>query len=132
MKDPYAILDLPHSSTIEQIKAQYRKLCLKYHPDVNPSHEEKFKEITIAYKTLIEKTNIKSWSVSSTIFYRFLGKYTRNISIPVPNPLEEDVTIYCMIDNGREIRITLTKGTQFPNHIRIKNYNDLELVINNE
>lgn len=57
--DPYIVLGIdPDSSEIE-VKKAYRMLALKYHPDRCPkelrhSYEEKFKEITAAYKKITE------------------------------------------------------------------------------
>jgi DnaJ-domain-containing protein 1 len=54
-KQYYKILGLPRSATPDDIKSAYRKLALKYHPDINPDNkeaEEKFKEINEAYKIL--------------------------------------------------------------------------------
>lgn len=54
-KDYYSILDVPKEATAEQIKAAYRKMALKYHPDRNPDNKEsesKFKEAAEAYETL--------------------------------------------------------------------------------
>jgi molecular chaperone DnaJ len=53
-RDYYDILGVPHEATKEQIKDEYRKLALKYHPDRNkaPDAEEKFKEISEAYAVL--------------------------------------------------------------------------------
>jgi len=56
-KDYYAILGVSRSATEKEIKAAYRKLARKYHPDVNPGNkaaEEKFKEINQAYEVLSE------------------------------------------------------------------------------
>ena len=44
----YELLDIPKSSTDQEIKKKYRRLALKYHPDKNPGNpeaEEMFKRI---------------------------------------------------------------------------------------
>jgi molecular chaperone DnaJ len=54
-KDYYEILGVARTATQDEIKAAYRKLALKYHPDRNPNNkeaEEKFKEATEAYEVL--------------------------------------------------------------------------------
>jgi molecular chaperone DnaJ len=54
-KDYYEILEVPRSATEKDLKAAYRKLARKYHPDVNPgdkSAEEKFKEVSGAFAVL--------------------------------------------------------------------------------
>ncbi|MEJ0010764.1 MAG: J domain-containing protein [Alphaproteobacteria bacterium] len=54
-KDALAVLDLEHPSSKRDIKAQYRELVKKYHPDVSRSAkaEETFKRITQAYHHLL-------------------------------------------------------------------------------
>lgn len=54
-KDFYTILGVSRNADPKEIKAAYRKLARKYHPDVNKSDraaEQKFKEISEAYDTL--------------------------------------------------------------------------------
>ncbi|MFH1014139.1 MAG: molecular chaperone DnaJ [Thermoplasmatota archaeon] len=53
-RDYYEILGINKAAEKKEIKASYRKLALKYHPDKNPSKdaEEKFKEISEAYAVL--------------------------------------------------------------------------------
>jgi molecular chaperone DnaJ len=53
-RDYYDILGVPRNSSKDEIKTEYRKLALKYHPDRNkaPDAEERFKEISEAYAIL--------------------------------------------------------------------------------
>ncbi|XP_027924559.1 uncharacterized protein LOC114182018 isoform X1 [Vigna unguiculata] len=52
--DYYSTLNVSPSASLQEIKASYRKLARKYHPDMNksPGAEEKFKEISAAYEVL--------------------------------------------------------------------------------
>lgn len=55
MADYYTILELTPSADQAQIRAAYKRLAKKYHPDHNPDNkraEEQFKEINEAYRTL--------------------------------------------------------------------------------
>lgn len=79
-KNYYEILGVTPDSDVSEIKAAYRKLARKYHPDVNNSAEAvaKFKLITEAYETLSDniKRNkyntlygfFKSYKTSSTSY----------------------------------------------------------------
>ena len=55
-KDYYQVLGVPKTAGEKEIKAAYRKLARKWHPDANPNNpreaEEKFKEIQEAYEVL--------------------------------------------------------------------------------
>lgn len=54
-KDYYQTLGVPRGADEKEIKAAYRKLARKYHPDVNPNDkasEAKFKEISQAYEVI--------------------------------------------------------------------------------
>ena len=53
-RDYYEVLGISKEAQINEIKSQYRKLALKFHPDRNKSSEaaEHFKEISEAYAVL--------------------------------------------------------------------------------
>ena len=52
VSDPYKVLGLSPGASDEEVKAAYRKLAKKYHPDLNPGNEraaERMNEINAAY-----------------------------------------------------------------------------------
>lgn len=56
-RDYYEVLGVSRDATADQIKSQYRKLALKFHPDRNKSSDapEHFKEISEAYAVLSDQ-----------------------------------------------------------------------------
>jgi curved DNA-binding protein len=53
-KDYYEILGVPRTATPDEVKAAYRRLARKYHPDVSkePNAEARFKELGEAHEVL--------------------------------------------------------------------------------
>lgn len=59
IRNPWVILGIPRNATVDEIKAQYRKLALSLHPDKYDStlskeerreREDRFKEVSVAYQ----------------------------------------------------------------------------------
>lgn len=63
-KDYYNVLGVERDAADREIKAAYRKLARKYHPDINPGDkkaEERFKEINEAYEVLGDSEKRKKY-----------------------------------------------------------------------
>ena len=60
-RDYYEVLGLQKNALQTEIKSQYRKLALKFHPDRNksPDAAEHFKEISEAYAVLFDSEKRK-------------------------------------------------------------------------
>jgi curved DNA-binding protein CbpA len=68
LADCYRLLQLQSTASLAEIKASYRRMALKYHPDVNPtdqSAKDKFIELTQAYELLLDAASngdaVKTW-----------------------------------------------------------------------
>ena len=70
-KDYYKTLGVAKTAKPAEIKASYRKLARKYHPDANKGDtgaEEKFKEISEAYSVLSDEKQRKEYDEARSMF----------------------------------------------------------------
>ncbi|KAI8276681.1 hypothetical protein K4K56_000950 [Colletotrichum sp. SAR 10_98] len=69
-RDYYADLELPANSDVNEIKKQFRKLALKYHPDRNPGREaevnSKFQMIQSAHEVLTDPDSRAKYDAGRT------------------------------------------------------------------
>jgi molecular chaperone DnaJ len=77
-RDYYEVLGLHKGASIDEVKAAYKRLAKKYHPDVSkePNAEEKFKEILEAYSVLSDpqkKENYDRFGHAAEGFTGFKG-----------------------------------------------------------
>lgn len=83
MPDLYKILKVNRSASIEEIKASYRKLAMKYHPDRNPgckSAEAKFKEVQHAWEVLSDPERRARYDATGETDQKILANETAAIA----------------------------------------------------
>lgn len=75
-QDHYSVLQVHPDAEIEIIQSAYKRLCKKYHPDVNPSTlaPEKIKQINFAYEVLSDSKQRRA----------FHAEWTRRLGTRVP------------------------------------------------
>src|SRR5438093_1543828 len=73
-RDYYKTLGVDHNADEKSIRAAYRKLARKHHPDVNrgdKASEDKFKEVNEAYEVLSDPEKRKMYDRYGGDFQRF-------------------------------------------------------------
>ncbi|ELS01713.1 DnaJ-class molecular chaperone with C-terminal Zn finger domain [Xenococcus sp. PCC 7305] len=84
-RDYYLTLKISPDATTDEIKASFRSLARKYHPDLNPDNPEAaeyFKEISEAYDTLSDPLKRRRYDVD-----RNLANSKYSISSNAPEPI---------------------------------------------
>jgi len=79
-RDYYSTLGVPRTATEKEIKAAFRKLARKYHPDVNRDNkdaEARFKEVTEAYEVLGDPTKRRTYDELGSQPQGFPGPFAR-------------------------------------------------------
>jgi curved DNA-binding protein CbpA len=96
MKDYYYILGVNENAELSEIKAAYRSLSKKFHPDTNFNDkyfEERFKEIQIAYETLSDGVKRRSYDLKLKHYRdsRFDSDYLKRKEEEIKKEYEEKI-----------------------------------------
>ena len=127
----YSNLNVDQYSSFDDIKASYRNLVKKYHPDLNKSGEENFKKINNSYHWLLKnhKQNLavpfKPRNLDDRKFeklYRVISVSKGSASITLPKyNYEYDIKFYILTEDGFEFTLTLDKNITLPRVFEITN-----------
>lgn len=93
-KNYYEILGVKTNVTNAELKAAYRKLARKYHPDINKETDaiEIFKQITTAYETLSNPQEREKYNILQGIFLQEEKKTSTNQQTPPPPPKQKQTS----------------------------------------
>jgi DnaJ-class molecular chaperone len=65
-RDFYRILGIGHEADSAKIKTAYRRAAKRYHPDISPKNEERFRQVQTAYETLSDPKKKAVYDEQST------------------------------------------------------------------
>lgn len=121
----YNILGVEVNATEDEIKRAYRKLALKYHPDKNkePSAQEKFKEVSMAYECLSDPDKRKMYDQygkdsagmeggidPNDIFASFFGGSARTRGEPKPKDIMHELPVPLeTFYTGKTVKLAITR-----------------------
>lgn len=125
MIDYYNILEIDEYSSKEEIRKQYKKLSLKYHPDKNNNDSSKFLEIKDAYDILIDdnKRNIYDYQRR----FKFLKDF--NLDEYEINYIN---SLYEKINNSYEVRFCKILFNTLPKEFHDQLRNLKESIFSND
>lgn len=102
--DYYKILEIQKTSTEADIKAAYRKLARKYHPDLNPNDEnakKKFQQINEANEVLSDSekerntiSTVRIGSMRMSLKKQISNNLNHELVVADNNPMEAVVEIF--------------------------------------
>ncbi|MBI5669834.1 MAG: VWA domain-containing protein [Chloroflexi bacterium] len=94
--DPYTTLGVPKDASTEEIKAAYRRVARRLHPDVNqnnPGAGVQFQDVTVAYELLIDSERRRTYDMQALRRHGGEGYYfslrvtpSKRAIVPLPEP----------------------------------------------
>ena len=109
----YDILGVPSTATMDQIKKQYRKMSLEFHPDRPGGNASKFKEINEAYEQLYDDKKRKQYDqVQEPDLFDFLSPMFGQPMFHILRTPPLDVMVEITLDQaftGGKIPVTIDR-----------------------
>jgi hypothetical protein len=112
----YKILECSPDDDIKFIRKQYLRLALKYHPDKNINHGDRFREINEAYQIISSSTNEDNIINHTPIdlLYEMLSNYDNDLADVIYD------TLGLLIPNTKNIQDIWKQLINIPKHDLIK------------
>lgn len=120
-------LNADRTTTVDEIKSEYRRLAKKYHPDLG-GDAAKFQMLTASYDWLLLNhvpAKKRRDTTNYQRFFRVFGPLAPVLitDLPYSSVVTED-TVICGMFKDKEFRVILDKGTKLPLEIMILNIAD--------
>jgi curved DNA-binding protein CbpA len=82
--DPYAVLGVPRNATNDQIRQAYRRLAMRYHPDLHPAERtsERMRRLNEAWQILASPVSRQRYDAG----IRHMPSQPTARAEPAPNP----------------------------------------------
>jgi DnaJ-class molecular chaperone len=116
----YEILGLLKNCSIDDIKKSYKKLCLKYHPDVSEEDPERFLEIKESYDYLLKNhkpTQEKSFDKMFSDMFKTMNKQRNTQQVVIVRASIEEAASRFTRDLSIFIEVPCQKCTQISRSI---------------
>lgn len=105
MSDPYEVLGVPRNATPDQVRAAYRRLAVKTHPDKTGGDDSEFKRVAEAYETLSDPQK-KSRHDSGGGFEALFNNLRTKSAVPC-DPFQVTIPLSAIV-RGTHQRITVS------------------------
>ena len=116
----YEILGVPSNASMDQIKKQYRKLSMEFHPDRPGGNASKFKEINEAYEQLYDETKRHQYdqTLRTPDLFEFLSPMFNQPFMQMMRSPPLDVMVELTLDQaftGGKIPVTIERWVHVQN-----------------
>jgi hypothetical protein len=92
----YRYFDITGHTTPEELKSQYRRLCMKYHPDKG-GDKEVFHQVNLEYREILERVKQQAEQQNNTDLFRLINEQIYSIDgyihrLKVPEPFKPAIS----------------------------------------
>ena len=92
----YKYFNISDNISLDELKKQYRKLCLQFHPDKG-GDKDAFQEINEEYKKILEQIRQKAFQENDMNLYKVINEHLYNVDeyikkLNVPDAFKPAIT----------------------------------------